>query len=191
MVRKAIHWHWTQRLSSDKEHEYNYLGVILAEKSNNGKVSNMQVDMKLVRELAELLNETNLSEIEVEDKDRKIKVSRGGGQVVHMAAPAAVSSVSAPLSTATPAAAVAPTPVGDHPGTIKSPMVGTAYLAGSPEAADFVTVGASVKEGDTLLIIEAMKVMNPITAPRAGKVTQILINNAQPVEFDQPLVVIE
>jgi acetyl-CoA carboxylase biotin carboxyl carrier protein len=150
----------------------------------------MQVDMKLVRELAELLNETNLTEIEVEDKDRKIKVSRGGGQVVHMAAPAAAP-LAAPVGTTAPVLAVAPAPVGDHPGTIKSPMVGTAYLAGSPEAADFITVGASVKEGDTLLIIEAMKVMNPITAPRGGKVTQILIDNAQPVEFDQPLVVIE
>jgi acetyl-CoA carboxylase biotin carboxyl carrier protein len=154
------------------------------------KADTMQVDIKLVKQLAELLNETNLTEIEVEDKDRKIKVSRGGGQVVHMSAPATVPA-SAPVAAAAPVAVAAPAPAGDHPGTIKSPMVGTAYLAASPEAADFVTVGASVKEGDTLLIIEAMKVMNPITAPRGGKVTQILIENAQPVEFDQPLVVIE
>ncbi len=148
----------------------------------------MQVDIKLVRQLAELLNETNLTEIEVEDKDRKIKVSRGGGQMVHVAAPAPTAM---PVASAPASSPVVAAPVGDHPGTIKSPMVGTVYLAASPEAADFVSIGASVKEGDTLLIIEAMKVMNPIIAPRAGKVTQILIDNAQPVEFDQPLVVIE
>jgi acetyl-CoA carboxylase biotin carboxyl carrier protein len=90
-----------------------------------------------------------------------------------------------------PAPIAAALPVGDHPGTVKSPMVGTVFLAGSPEAAPFVSVGDMVKEGDTLIIIEAMKVMNPITAPRAGKVTQMLVENGQPVEFDQPLVVVE
>ncbi len=149
----------------------------------------MQVDIKLVRQLAELLNETGLTEIEVEDDDRKIRVARTmQGASVTMAAPAA-----APAAVAAPAPVAAPVDVApaDHPGAVKSPMVGTAYLAASPEAAPFVSVGDTVKEGDTLIIIEAMKVMNPITATRGGKVTQILIANGQPVEFDQPLVVIE
>ena len=147
----------------------------------------MQVDVKLVRQLAELLDETKLSEIEVEDGGRKIRVAR---TMTAFAAPA--QAFAAPAATAAPAAApVATLPPADHPGTIKSPMVGTAYLAASPEAAPFVSVGASVAEGDTLIIIEAMKVMNPIIAPRAGKVTQILVSAGQPVEFDQPLVIVE
>jgi acetyl-CoA carboxylase biotin carboxyl carrier protein len=140
-----------------------------------------------VRQLAELLNETGLSEIEVGDNDRKIKVARHvQAAAVHVAAPAA-----APAFATAPAPIAVALPVGDHPGTVKSPMVGTVFLAGSPEAAPFVSVGDMVKEGDTLIIIEAMKVMNPITAPRAGKVTQMLVENGQPVEFDQPLVVVE
>ncbi len=149
----------------------------------------MQVDIKLVRQLAELLNETGLTDIEVEDGDRKIKVGRGGGMVVH-AAPMAAPAPAAPLAAAS-APAPAPVAAADHPGTVKSPMVGTCYLSASPEAAPFISVGATVAEGDTLIIIEAMKVMNPITAPRAGKVVQILVENGQPVEFDQPLVVVE
>ncbi|MFM9851501.1 MAG: acetyl-CoA carboxylase biotin carboxyl carrier protein [Sphingomonadaceae bacterium] len=146
----------------------------------------MQVDVKLVRQLAELLDETKLSEIEVEDGDRKIRVAR---TIMAAAAPVATAPapVSAPVAAVTPPAA----PVGDHPGTVKSPMVGTAYLTPNPEAAPFISIGASVAEGETLLIIEAMKVMNPIAAPRGGKVTQILVGSGQPVEFDQPLVVIE
>jgi acetyl-CoA carboxylase biotin carboxyl carrier protein len=150
----------------------------------------MQVDVKLVRQLAELLNDTGLTEIEVEDNDRKIRVARTM-QAVAVAAAPAPAPVAAPA--AAPAAA-APAPVAapaDHPGAVKSPMVGTVYLAPSPEAASFVAVGDSVKEGDTLVIIEAMKVMNPILAPRSGKVTQMLVANGQPVEFDQPLAIIE
>lgn len=148
----------------------------------------MQVDIKLVRQLAELLNETGLTEIEVEDDDRKIRVAR--------TVQAASVAVAAPAPAAAPAAApvaapVAPTAPADHPGALKSPMVGTVYLAASPEAAPFVSVGDSVKEGDTIVIIEAMKVMNPITATKGGKVTQVLVANGQPVEYDQPLVVIE
>ena len=147
----------------------------------------MQVDVKLVRQLAELLDETKLSEIEVEDGGRKIRVAR---TMTAFAAPA--QAFAAPAAAGAPAAApVAVLPPADHPGTIKSPMVGTAYLAASPEAAPFVSVGATVAEGDTLIIIEAMKVMNPIIAPRAGKVTQILVSAGQPVEFDQPLVIVE
>ena len=146
----------------------------------------MQVDLKLVRQLAELLDETALSEIEVEEGGRKIRVARTVTGIA-VAAP-----VAAPAPTPAPAAPAAPAaPVGDHPGAVKSPMVGTAYLTPDPDAPPFVAVGGTVKEGDTLLIIEAMKVMNPIAAPRGGKVTQILVGSGQPVEFDQPLVVIE
>jgi acetyl-CoA carboxylase biotin carboxyl carrier protein len=148
----------------------------------------MQVDVKLVRQLAELLNDTGLTEIEVEDNDRKIRVARTVQSVAVAAAPAAPA---APAAVApAPAAPVAAAPA-DHPGAVKSPMVGTVYLAPSPEAASFVNVGDTVKEGDTLLIIEAMKVMNPILAPRGGKVSQVLVANGQPVEFDQPLAIIE
>jgi acetyl-CoA carboxylase biotin carboxyl carrier protein len=152
------------------------------------KAHAMQVDMDLVRQLAELLAETGLSEISVEDDDRKIKVAR----TLTAAAPVHVAAAPAPAAApAAPAAPAAATPPADHPGTVKSPMVGTVYLASSPESANFVSIGSAVKEGDTLVIIEAMKVMNPIAAPRGGKVTAIMVANAQPVEFDQPLVVIE
>jgi len=149
----------------------------------------MQVDLKLVRQLAELLDETALSEIEVEDGGRKIRVARAlTGTVVSAPAPV---QAAAPAPTPSAPAPAPPLPAGDHPGTVKSPMVGTAYLTPEPDAAPFIAVGASVKEGDTILIIEAMKVMNPIVAPRGGKVVQILVGSGQPVEFDQPLVVIE
>ncbi|MDC0886830.1 acetyl-CoA carboxylase biotin carboxyl carrier protein [Altererythrobacter sp.] len=151
----------------------------------------MNVDSKLVRELAELLGETGLTEIEVEDGDQKIRVSRGGG----VAAPAApVSYAPAPAAAAPAAAAPTPaaseTPAADHADAMKSPMVGTVYLSAEPGADPFVSVGSSVSEGDTILIVEAMKVMNPITADKSGTVKAILVENAQPIEFDQPLVVI-
>ena len=145
----------------------------------------MQVDVKLVRQLAELLNDTSMTEIEVETEECKIRVARTVQAAAVNYAPAPVDAP-APAAPAAPAAAPA-----DHPGAVKSPMVGTAYLAASPEAAPFVNVGDSVKEGDTLIIIEAMKVMNPIVAPRGGKVPHLLVANGQPVEFDQPLAVIE
>jgi acetyl-CoA carboxylase biotin carboxyl carrier protein len=147
----------------------------------------MQVDPALVRQLAELLDETQLTEIEVQDGDRKIRVVR---KVSVAAAPVyAPAPPAAPVAAAPAAAAIAPT--GDLPGTVKSPMVGTAYLAASPEAKNFVAVGQQVAAGETLLIVEAMKVMNPIAAPKAGTVKAVLIESGQPVEFDQPLVVIE
>ncbi len=159
----------------------------------NGRKSGMNIDTALVRELAELLNETGLTEIEVEDDDRKIRVSRGAvaaAAPVYAAAPAPAAAAAAPAAAA-PAPAEPAAPAGpDLKNAVKSPMVGTCYLAPEPEAANFVAVGKAVKEGDTLVIVEAMKVMNPITAPRSGTVTAILIDNAQPVEFDQPLVVI-
>lgn len=161
--------------------------------SGKRKSGGMNIDTALVRELAELLNETGLTEIEVEDDDRKIRVSRGAvasSAPVYAAAPAPVAAAAAP-SAAAPAPAEPAAPAGpDLKNAVKSPMVGTCYLTPEPGAAPFVSVGQAVKEGDTLLIVEAMKVMNPITAPRAGTITAILIETAQPVEFDQPLVVI-
>ncbi|WP_301749893.1 acetyl-CoA carboxylase biotin carboxyl carrier protein [uncultured Erythrobacter sp.] len=161
-------------------------------KEGGKRKSGMNIDTALVRELAELLNETGLTEIEVEDDDRKIRVSRGAvasAAPVYAAAPAPVAAA-APAAAA-PAPAEPAAPAGpDLKNAVKSPMVGTCYLTPEPGAAPFVTVGQAVKEGDTLLIVEAMKVMNPITAPRAGTITAILIETAQPVEFDQPLVVI-
>ncbi|MBX7495665.1 acetyl-CoA carboxylase biotin carboxyl carrier protein [Qipengyuania sp. 6B39] len=158
-------------------------------KGSAGK-SGMNIDINLVRELAEMLGETGLTEIEVEDGDRMIRVSRGGGVAM---APAAMAAPMAAAPAAAPAAAApvpAAAPAADHAGAIKSPMVGTVYLAPEPGAKDFVSVGDSVKEGQTLVIVEAMKVMNPITADKAGTVKAILVENAQPVEFDQPLIVI-
>ena len=149
----------------------------------------MNVDTALVRELAEMLGETGLTEIEVEDGERKIRVSRGGGiaMAAHAAMPAA-----APAAPAPAAAPAADTPAAepDMADAIKSPMVGTVYLAPEPGAANFVKIGDSVSEGQTLLIVEAMKVMNPIAADKAGTIKSILVENAQPIEFDQPLVVI-
>jgi acetyl-CoA carboxylase biotin carboxyl carrier protein len=157
-------------------------------KGSAGRSSGMNVDIKLVRELAELLAETGLTEIEVEDDDRKIRVARGGG--VMMAAPAHVAHAPAPAPASAPAAAPAAEPAADVTGALKSPMVGTAYLTPEPGAQPFVKVGDAVKQGDTLLIVEAMKVMNPIAADKAGTILAILVENAQPVEYDQPLVVI-
>ncbi|MEE3154658.1 MAG: acetyl-CoA carboxylase biotin carboxyl carrier protein [Pseudomonadota bacterium] len=162
----------------------------MADRKGSAGKSGMNVDTALVRELAEMLGDTGLTEIEVEDGERKIRVSRGGG-VAMAAAPAPVA---APAPAAPAAAAPVPesatAPEADTAGAIKSPRVGTVYLASEPGAANFVKVGDSVTEGQTLLIVEAMKVMNPITADKAGTVKAILVENAQPVEFDQPLVVI-
>ena len=145
----------------------------------------MQVDTALIRQLAELLDETKLTEIEVHDGDRKIRVARKAAQVM-ASMPAPVTAAPAQVAAA-PAAA----PVADLSNALKSPMVGTLYLFPEPGAKPFVNVGDTVSEGQTLVIIEAMKVMNPIAAPRAGKITQILVENGQPVEYDQPLVVID
>ena len=159
------------------------------EKSSPGS---MRVDAELVRQLAELLNQNELTEIEVEDGDRRIMVKRqitaAPAAPVYAPAPAAASAPAAAPAAAAPAADVPPAA---HPGAVKSPMVGTVYLSGEPGAPAFVSPGTAVKEGDTLLIIEAMKVMNPIVAPRAGTVTRIFVQDAQPVEYDQPLVVID
>ena len=149
----------------------------------------MRIDAELVRELAELLSANELTEIEVEDGARKIRVRRE-------AVPVLAQIASAPSLAAAPAAAPAESslaPVAAAPSldAVKSPMVGTAFLSAEPGGAAFIAVGDTVKAGDTLMIIEAMKVMNPILAPKAGTVRQLLVADAQPVEYDQPLVVIE
>lgn len=149
----------------------------------------MQIETDLVRQLAELLDETQLSEIEVQDGERRIRVARTLS--VAAAAPVAVPPASAVAAPAPAAPAPAADTAGDHPGTVKSPMVGTVYLGPDPESPSFVAVGDKVAAGATLLIVEAMKVMNSITSPRAGTVKAVLVDNGQPVEFDQPLVIVE
>lgn len=150
----------------------------------NGDKSKTGVDADAVRELAELLTETGLTEIEIEHNGARIRVARQSGQsVVHApAAHAAPAAASAP--------AEAPAPKGPHPGAVPSPMVGTVYVSPEPGKPPFVKIGDTVKEGATLFIVEAMKTMNPIAAPRAGKVIEICVNDAQPVEFGQTLLVI-
>jgi acetyl-CoA carboxylase biotin carboxyl carrier protein len=150
----------------------------------------MRIDPALVRELAQLLSDNELTEIEVQDGERRIKVSREPAPVFS-AAPAiapATSAAPAPAAPTTGAAQMAAEEVSGN--TIKSPMVGTAFLSPEPGGKAFIEVGDAVKAGDTLLIVEAMKVMNPITAPEGGVVKKIMVADAQPVEFDQPLVII-
>lgn len=145
------------------------------------------VDQDLIRQLASLLKETDLSEIEIETGSLKLRVARQVGQVtVPVAAPA-------PVAAAAPAAApAAAAPSGAaHPGALISPMVGTAYLAAEPGAAPFVTVGSKVSVGQTVLIIEAMKTMNHIPATKAGTVVEILVEDGQPIEFGEPLIIVE
>ena len=159
----------------------------MATKKNDG------FDQQIVRDLAGILNDTNLTEIEVELGDLKVRVSRQS-QAVHAYAAPAPLPVAAAAAAVNSTAAVAPAPaaaIDIAKNAVSSPMVGTAYLAPSPDAKPFIEVGATVKEGQTLLIIEAMKTMNQIPSPRSGKVTAILIEDAQPVEFGMPLVVVE
>ena len=160
--------------------------------SKNESEGALQVDTDLVRQLAKLINESDLSEIEVQDGARRIVVKRKLA-VAPTPGPAPLHYSPAPAASSPPQAApIAPEAApADHPGVVKSPMVGTVYLAGEPGAPPFVALGDRVAEGDTLVIIEAMKVMNPITATRAGIVRQVLVSNAQPVEYDQPLVIVE
>lgn len=157
----------------------------MAENSNQPEADDaMRIDVELVRQLAQLLDATQLTEIEVEDGGRKIRIARkaGAAAAVHYAAPPMHHASAPPML----APAVAP-----GANAVRSPMVGTVYLSADPESKPFVGIGTKVAAGDTLLIVEAMKVMNPILAPNAGIVTQILVGNGQPVEFDQPLVVVE
>jgi acetyl-CoA carboxylase biotin carboxyl carrier protein len=148
----------------------------------------MRIDVELVRQLAQMLDETQLTEIEVEDGGRRIRIARkvavAAAPAVHYAPPPAA----APAPAAAAPEATAPAATAN---AVKSPMVGTAYLAPEPGAAPFIAVGKTVAAGDTLLIVEAMKVMNPIVAPSAGTVKAVLVESGQAVEFDQPLVVVE
>ena len=146
------------------------------------------IDQALIRDLANILNETDLTEIEVEQDDLRIRVSRAGTpQYVQAPIAAPVAAASAPAVAAAPA----PADARSNKNAVTAPMVGTAYLSPAPGARAFVEVGASVKEGQTILIIEAMKTMNQIPAPRSGKVTEILVSDASPVEYGEPLIVIE
>ncbi|WP_371349001.1 acetyl-CoA carboxylase biotin carboxyl carrier protein [Ancylobacter sp. IITR112] len=156
------------------------------------KTNKPNIDPALVREIANLLSESDLTEIEVQHEDLRIRVVRAAPTVYAApvaAAPAPVAAAPAPAAAAPAAAPVAD--VSKHPGLVTSPMVGTAYLGPEPGAKYFVEVGAVVKEGQTLLIVEAMKTMNAIPAPRAGTVTKIIVENAQPVEYGEPLLIIE
>jgi acetyl-CoA carboxylase biotin carboxyl carrier protein len=153
------------------------------------------IDPELVRELASILSDSGLSEIEVEHGELRLRLARTMTAVhapTHMVqVPQAVAA--APVAAATPAPA-APAPAADaksHPGAVTSPMVGTAYLSPEPEAPPFVKVGDAVTQGQTIMVVEAMKTFNPIPAPRAGKITAILVSDAQPVEFGEPLAIIE
>ena len=151
----------------------------------------MDIDTAFVRELAQLLADTDLTEIEVEDGDKKIRVARTPAAApVMQHAVAAVPRAPAAAAPVAAAEAAAPAHPPAHANAVKSPMVGTAYLSPEPGAAPFAAIGSTVAEGDTIIIIEAMKVMNAIPAPRGGTLTGVLVDNGQPVEFDQPLFVI-
>jgi acetyl-CoA carboxylase biotin carboxyl carrier protein len=156
----------------------------MARKGKTMAESKSAIDHELIRELAKLLDETGLTEIEIEREGLRVRVGRG-----------AIATMAVSSAPALPAVAVPMKPVAidleKQPGVVTSPMVGTAYRGPEPGAMPFIDVGSKVAVGDTLLIIEAMKTMNQIPAPRAGTVTQMLVEDAQPVEFGQPLVVIE
>jgi acetyl-CoA carboxylase biotin carboxyl carrier protein len=163
----------------------------MAQSPKAAKDGDMRIDPALVRELAQLLTDNQLTEIEVQDGERRIKVAR---EMI-----AAAASVAAPAAPIAPALSAPPMHARENVGAqedavvgnaVKSPMVGTAYMSPEPTAKPFIETGDTVKVGDTLLIVEAMKVMNPITAPEGGVVKKILVSDGQPVEFDQPLVVI-
>jgi acetyl-CoA carboxylase biotin carboxyl carrier protein len=157
----------------------------MASKDETMAESDTGIDKELIRELAKLLDETGLTEIEIERAGLRVRVGRGAAAV---AAPVVNVTGSASVI---PAAAAAPSDLAKHPGAVTSPMVGTAYIGSAPGAKPFVDIGSKVTAGDTLLIIEAMKTMNQIPAPRGGTVTKILIEDGQPVEFGEPLMIIE
>jgi acetyl-CoA carboxylase biotin carboxyl carrier protein len=150
------------------------------------------IDKVLIRDLANILNDTDLTEIEIEQDDLRIRVSRSAPQYVQAPVMAAAAPVAAaPAAVAAPAAAAPAASPRDNKNAVPAPMVGTVYLSPAPGAAAFIQVGATVKEGQTLLIIEAMKTMNQIPAPRSGVVKEIIVSDAQPVEYGEALVIIE
>jgi acetyl-CoA carboxylase biotin carboxyl carrier protein len=146
-------------------------------------------ERELIRDLATLLDQTNLTEIEIERAGLRVRVARSIATTHYM--PSAAPAAAAPATVAVVAEAPAVADISKHPGVVPSPMVGTAYIASEPGAKPFIEVGSKVKAGETLIIIEAMKTMNQIPAPRAGTVTKILIEDGQPVEYGEPLVIIE
>ena len=144
-----------------------------------------KIDQEMIRQLAELLTETGLTEIEIENEDSRVRVARNVS-VANVAVPM-MPAPAAPIAGGVPAAGTEAA----HPGTVHSPMVGTAFLAPAPGEKPYVDIGSQVRQGDTLLIIEAMKTMNQIPATKSGKVIRILVEDAQPVEFGEPLLIIE
>jgi len=151
-------------------------------------------ELSLIRSLADILTDTGLTEIELEQKGTRVRVSRSVGISAAVALPQGMPAAMpppAPVSGSSASATATAAEQSVHPGTVKSPMVGTAYLAPAPGASAFIEEGAEVKQGQTLLIIEAMKTMNQIPAPRSGKIGRIFVTNGQPVEYGEPLVVIE
>jgi acetyl-CoA carboxylase biotin carboxyl carrier protein len=161
----------------------------VASKPKTESAAKSAVDKDLIRELSALLEETGLTEIEIEQAGLRVRVARGG-QVI-AAAPGAAPAPATPLLAATGIISTAAPDPAKHPGVVASPMVGTAYLAPEPGARPFVEIGSKVLAGQTLLIVEAMKTMNQIPAPRAGTVIQILIEDGRPVEFGEPMMIIE
>ncbi len=143
------------------------------------------IDKQLIRDLADLLSETGLTEIEIEHKDLRVRVARGAATTSPPAP------VPPPISAPPQTSSGGDSQLANQPGTVISPMVGTVYRAPEPDAANFVEVGATITEGQTVMIVEAMKTMNHIPSPRSGTVTQILVEDGQPVEFGEPLLVIE
>jgi acetyl-CoA carboxylase biotin carboxyl carrier protein len=152
-------------------------------------MSKLDIDKKAIRDLAEIMNETGLGEIEIETDDHRLRVSMTASAAV--AAPIVQTAVSAPSAATAIVEAPQAAEAASHPGAVKSPMVGTAYLSPEPTAPAFIKVGDTISEGQTLLIVEAMKTMNPIAAPNGGKVLEILVSDKEPVEFGQPLVIVE
>ena len=158
----------------------------------SSKTASARSETKLVQELADILDKSGLAELEYETDAVAIRLSRVTGAATAFApAPVVTAPAAAPASAPAPAETTPEANPADHQGAVTSPMVGTVYTAPEPGAADFVSEGDMVKAGQTLFIVEAMKVMNPITAPSAGKVTKILIQNAQPIEFGEALAIIE
>jgi acetyl-CoA carboxylase biotin carboxyl carrier protein len=154
-------------------------------------MAKFEMDTEFIRKLAKLLEETNLGEIEMADGDRRIRVARPNMASAPTSSQGPAGAAASPTTAAGSAAAAAAGDASKHPGAVKSPMVGTAYLSPEPGKPVFVHVGDKVTAGQTLLIIEAMKTFNPIKAPKAGTVAQILVDNAQPVEFGEPLMIVE
>ena len=168
--------------------------------SENDQTRHHAADTAFIQALAELLNRNELTEISVKreygENDRlTVSLSKHGKQVIVQGAPASLQALPAPAAAAAPAASAAPAAAiedpASHPGAVTSPMVGTAYLSAEPGAAPFVTIGSQVAEGDTLMIVEAMKTMNHIPAPRAGTVRRVLVDDGTPVEFGTPLMIVE